>query len=139
MQYNFSTERAKGMAKCETKFFQILRTRNQSKVDQTNHVMIQNKKIIPNSRFQLYFNPSLTVICLSLQTGWRLGPFSFWRGYGDMYRTKNLSYHRGTYRQFNRQRLKICFIASSLFTAMCASTNCFQYFAWTQKKKMHQK
>lgn len=42
-------------------------------------------------------------------------------------------YQRGTCKQFNKQRLNICLVASSLFIAMNASTYCFQYLAYTRK------
>lgn len=47
------------------------------------------------------------------------------------------AHQRGTWRQFNKQRLKICFVASSLLTAICASTYCFQNFAYTSWWQVH--
>ena len=45
---------------------------------------------------------------------------------------KQIIYHRGIWRQYNKHRLKICFVASSLFAAICASTYCLQNLAWVQ-------
>lgn len=45
---------------------------------------------------------------------------------------KQTIYHRGIWRQCNKHRLKICFVASSLFVAMYASTYCLQNLAWAQ-------
>lgn len=53
--------------------------------------------------------------------------------YIDSYESK--SYQRGTWRQVNKQRLKICLVASSLFTAICVSTYCFQNLAYTRLSK----